>query len=51
MSEVAEEVMDSSAVSEEEVEDRQETSQEEQSSPNKSHSNISGKGKMLFSKQ
>lgn len=44
MSEVAEEAMDSSAVSEEEVEDQQETSQEDQSSVNKSSSKISGKG-------
>ena len=43
MSEVAEEAMDSSAVSEEEVEEPQETSQEDQSNPNKSNSKISGK--------
>lgn len=50
MSEVAEEAMDSSAVSEEEVEDQQETSQEDHSSPNKSGSKISGKGKgMVYS--
>lgn len=42
MSDVAEEAMDSSAVSDEEVEDQQETSQDHQSSPNKSLSKISG---------
>lgn len=42
MSDVAEEAMDSSAVSEEDVE---ETSQDDQSSPNKSRSKISGKEK------
>lgn len=45
MSDVAEEAMDSSAVSDEEVEDQQETSQDHQSSPNKSLSKVSGKGK------
>lgn len=49
MSDVAEEAMDSSAVSEEEVEDQQETSQEDQSSPNKSRSKISGKEKQMVS--
>lgn len=44
MSDVAEEAMNSSAVSDEEVEDRQEASQESQSSPDKSRSQISGKG-------
>ena len=44
MSDVAEEAMDSSAVSEEDLEDQQETSQEDQSGPNKSRNKIPGKG-------
>ncbi|KAM7382850.1 hypothetical protein PAMP_002549 [Pampus punctatissimus] len=40
MSEVPEEAIDSSAVSEEDVEDQQETSQDDQSSPNKGRSKI-----------
>ncbi|XP_074538753.1 protein DEK [Halichoeres trimaculatus] len=51
MSEVAEEAMDSSALSEEEVEDQQETSQEETSSPNKSSSKISAVGEILEGKR
>ncbi|XP_073340932.1 protein DEK [Pagrus major] len=51
MSEVAEEAMDSSAVSEEEVEDQQETSQEDQSSPNKSNSKISAAGDIIEGKR
>lgn len=47
MSDVAEEAMDSSAVSEEDVEDQQETSQDDQSSPNKSCSSVPGK-EILF---
>lgn len=46
MTDVAEEAMDSSAVSEEEVEDQQETS--DQSSPNKSSSKISGNRTLIF---
>lgn len=45
MSDVAEEAMDSSALSDEEVEDQQETMQDDKSSPNKSISKISGKGR------
>lgn len=44
MSDAVEEAMDSSAVSEEEVEDQQEPSQEDQTSPNKRGSKISGNG-------
>ncbi|XP_076594339.1 protein DEK isoform X2 [Chaetodon auriga] len=51
MSEVAEEAMDSSAVSEEEVEDQRETSQEDQSSPNKSRSKISAAGEIIEGKR
>uniref|UniRef100_A0AAQ6IG26 Protein DEK n=1 Tax=Anabas testudineus TaxID=64144 RepID=A0AAQ6IG26_ANATE len=51
MSDVAEEAMDSSAVSEEEVEDQQETSQEDQSSPNKSSSKISAVGEIIEGKR
>ncbi|KAM8735638.1 protein DEK isoform 1-T3 [Acanthopagrus schlegelii] len=51
MSEVAEEAMDSSAVSEEEVEEPQETSQEDQSSPNKSNSKISAAGDIIEGKR
>ncbi|XP_036930233.1 protein DEK [Acanthopagrus latus] len=51
MSEVAEEVMDSSAVSEEEVEEPQETSQEDQSNPNKSNSKISAAGDIIEGKR
>ncbi|XP_030249317.1 protein DEK isoform X1 [Sparus aurata] len=51
MTEVAEEAMDSSAVSEEEVEDQQETSQEDQSSPNKSNSKISAAGDIIEGKR
>ncbi|XP_041798398.1 protein DEK [Chelmon rostratus] len=51
MSDVAEEAMDSSAVSEEEVEDQQETSQEDQSSPNKSRSKISAAGEIIEGKR
>ncbi|XP_070822401.1 protein DEK [Chaetodon trifascialis] len=51
MSEVTEEAMDSSAVSEEEVEDQQETSQEDQSSPNKSRSKISAAGEIIEGKR
>ena len=45
MSDVAEEAMDSSAVSEEDVEDQQEMSQGDQSSPNKSRSKTPGSDK------
>lgn len=45
MSEMAGEAKDGSAVSEEEVEDLQETSQEDLSSPKKSSAKISGKRK------
>lgn len=45
MSNVVEEAMDSSAVSEEEVEDALETSHNHPSSLNKSISKISGKGR------
>ncbi|XP_049440842.1 protein DEK isoform X1 [Epinephelus fuscoguttatus] len=51
MSDPAEEAMDSSAVSEEEVEDQQETSQEDQSSPNKSSSKISAVGEIIEGKR
>lgn len=51
MSEVAEEAMDSSAVSEEEVEDQQETSQEDPSSPSKSRSKISAAGEIIEGKR
>ncbi|KAK2909774.1 protein DEK [Channa argus] len=51
MSDVAEEAMDSSAVSEEEVEDQQETSQDDQSSPNKSRNKISAVGEILEGKR
>ncbi|XP_051812739.1 protein DEK [Acanthochromis polyacanthus] len=51
MSDVADEAMDSSAVSEEEVEDQQETSQEDQTSPNKSRSKISAVGEILEGKR
>lgn len=51
MSDVAEEAMDSSAVSEEEVEDQQETSQEDQSSVNKSSSKISAAGEIIEGKR
>ncbi|KAM9353766.1 protein DEK isoform 2-T3 [Symphorus nematophorus] len=51
MSDVAEEAMDSSAVSEEEVEDQQETSQEDQSSPEKSRSKISAAGEIIEGKR
>ena len=45
MSEVVEEAMDSSAVSDEDTEDQRETSQDDQSGQNKSFSKISGKRK------
>ncbi|XP_034534420.1 protein DEK isoform X1 [Notolabrus celidotus] len=52
MSEVAEEAMDSSAVSEEEeVEDQQEATQEDTSSPDKSSSKISAVGEILEGKR
>lgn len=51
MSDVVEEAMDSSAVSEEEVEDQQEASQEDQSSPNKSRSKISAAGEIIEGKR
>ncbi|XP_027131196.1 protein DEK isoform X1 [Larimichthys crocea] len=51
MSDVAEEAMNSSAVSDEEVEDRQEASQESQSSPDKSRSQISGAGEIIEGKR
>uniref|UniRef100_A0A8P4K799 DEK proto-oncogene n=1 Tax=Dicentrarchus labrax TaxID=13489 RepID=A0A8P4K799_DICLA len=51
MSDVAEEAMDSSAVSDEEVEERQETSQKDQSSPNKSLSKISAAGEIIEGKR
>ncbi|XP_039974648.1 protein DEK isoform X2 [Xiphias gladius] len=51
MSDVAEEAMDSSAVSEEEVEEQQETSQEDQSSPNKSRTKIPVVGEILEGKR
>nr|XP_020473113.1 protein DEK [Monopterus albus] len=50
MSDVAEEAMDSSAVSEEEVEDQRELSQEE-SSPNKSHPKIPAGGEIIEGKR
>ncbi|XP_018534239.1 protein DEK isoform X2 [Lates calcarifer] len=51
MSDVAEEAMDSSAVSEEEVEDQQETSQGDQSSPNKSRTRIPVVGEIIEGKR
>ncbi|XP_023126283.2 protein DEK [Amphiprion ocellaris] len=51
MSDVAEEAMDSSAVSEEEVEDQRETSQEDQASPNKGRSKISAVGEIVEGKR
>ncbi|XP_071325493.1 protein DEK isoform X2 [Trachinotus anak] len=51
MSDVAEEAMDSSAVSEEEVEDQQEMSQEDQSSPNKSRTKIPAVGEIIEGKR
>ncbi|XP_026173680.1 protein DEK isoform X2 [Mastacembelus armatus] len=51
MSDVAEEAMDSSAVSEEDVEDQQETSQKDQSSPNKSRSKIPAGGEIVEGKR
>uniref|UniRef100_A0A3P8U2L7 Protein DEK n=1 Tax=Amphiprion percula TaxID=161767 RepID=A0A3P8U2L7_AMPPE len=51
MSDVAEEAMDSSAVSEEEVEDQRETSQEDQTSPNKGRSKISAVGEIVEGKR
>ncbi|TKS82725.1 Protein DEK [Collichthys lucidus] len=51
MSDVAEEAMNSSAVSDEEVEDRQEASQEGRSSPDKSRSQISGAGEIIEGKR
>lgn len=44
MSDVAEEAMDSSAMSEEEVEEQQDTSQDEHTGPNRDSSKISGRG-------
>lgn len=46
--EMSEEVMDSSAVSEEEVDDQQEASQNDQSSPDKSPTKTAGKESSLF---
>ncbi|XP_067456491.1 protein DEK isoform X1 [Thunnus thynnus] len=51
MSDVAEEAMDSSAVSEEDVEDQQETSQDDQSSLNKSRSKIPAAGEIIEGKR
>ncbi|KAK2845141.1 hypothetical protein Q5P01_011800 [Channa striata] len=51
MSDAAEEAMDSSAVSEEEVEDQPERSQEDQSSPNKSRNKISAVGEIIEGKR
>ncbi|XP_063341706.1 protein DEK isoform X1 [Pelmatolapia mariae] len=51
MSDAAEEAMDSSAVSEEEVEDQQEPSQEDQTSPNKRGSKISAVGEIIEGKR
>lgn len=51
MSDVAEEAMDSSAVSEEDVEDQQETSQDDQSSQNKSRSKIPAAGEIIEGKR
>ncbi|XP_044062908.1 protein DEK isoform X2 [Siniperca chuatsi] len=51
MSDVAEEAMDSSAVSEEEVEDQHEQSQEDQSSLSKSLSKISAAGEIIEGKR
>ncbi|XP_026041179.1 protein DEK-like isoform X1 [Maylandia zebra] len=51
MSDAAEEAMDSSAVSEEEVEDQQELSQEDQTSPNKRGSKISVVGEIIEGKR
>lgn len=51
MSDAAEEAMDSSAVSEEEVEDQQEQSQEDQTSPNKRGSKISAVGEIIEGKR
>lgn len=51
MSDAVEEAMDSSAVSEEEVEDQQEPSQEDQTSPNKRGSKISAVGEIIEGKR
>ncbi|XP_035529116.1 protein DEK, partial [Morone saxatilis] len=51
MSDVAEEAMDSSAVSDEEVEEKRKPSQKEQSSPNKSLSKTSAAGEILEGKR
>ncbi|CAI5661452.1 unnamed protein product [Oreochromis niloticus] len=51
MSDAAEEAMDSSAVSEEEVEDQQEPSQEDRMSPNKRDSKISAVGEIIEGKR
>lgn len=45
MSDAAEEAMDSSAVEDEEVDDQQEAAQDDKSSPDKSISKVSGKGR------